>query len=56
MHVHQNEDEHVLVVEGTARIAYGDKISDAAAGTVVTLTRNIRPYVASATSEILYRK
>jgi mannose-6-phosphate isomerase-like protein (cupin superfamily) len=41
MHVHQNEDEHILVVEGTARIAGGDKTFDAAAGTTVTLTKNV---------------
>jgi mannose-6-phosphate isomerase-like protein (cupin superfamily) len=34
--VHQNEDEHFLIVEGTAGIAYGDKTFDAAAGTSVT--------------------
>ena len=26
-HLHENEDEHILVVEGTARILYGDKTS-----------------------------
>jgi quercetin dioxygenase-like cupin family protein len=41
MHVHQNEDEYILVVEGTARIACGDETFDAAAGTAVVLTRNI---------------
>jgi mannose-6-phosphate isomerase-like protein (cupin superfamily) len=41
MHVHQNEDEHFVIVEGTARIALGDAIFDAAAGTSITLPRNI---------------
>ena len=41
LHVHQNEDEHFVILEGTARIAYGDKIFDAAAGTSLTLTRGI---------------
>jgi quercetin dioxygenase-like cupin family protein len=41
IHVHKNEDEHILVVEGTARILYGDKTFDAAAGTVITLARGI---------------
>ncbi len=41
LHVHQNEDEHFVIVEGTARIAYGDKILDAPAGTSVTLERKI---------------
>ncbi len=36
MHVHQNEDEHFVIVEGTARIALGDAIFDAAAGTSIT--------------------
>ena len=41
LHVHQNEDEHILVVEGIARITYGDKTFDAAAGTAVVLAKNI---------------
>ena len=45
MHVHQNEDEHILVVEGTARVACGDKTFDAAAGTTVTLTKNVHPII-----------
>jgi quercetin dioxygenase-like cupin family protein len=41
VHLHENEDEHILVVEGTARVLYGDKSFDAAAGTVVSLARGI---------------
>ena len=41
VHVHQKEDEHLLVVEGTARILYGVKTFDAAAGTMVNLARNV---------------
>jgi quercetin dioxygenase-like cupin family protein len=41
MHIHQHEDEHIIVLEGTARIACGDKVFDAEAGKVVTLPRNI---------------
>jgi quercetin dioxygenase-like cupin family protein len=41
LHVHENEDEHIIVLEGTARIAYGDKVFDAEAGKVVTLLRKI---------------
>ena len=41
LHVHQNEDEHLFVFEGTGRFAIGDKIFDAEAGTMVTLPRNI---------------
>jgi uncharacterized RmlC-like cupin family protein len=41
MHAHQNEDKHIVVLERTARIAYGDKVFDAEAGKVVTLLRKI---------------
>ena len=41
MHVHQNEDEHIIVLEGTARVAVGDRIFDAETGKVVTLPMKI---------------
>ena len=41
LHVHQNEDEYLFVIEGTARFALGAKVFDAEAGTMVTLPRNI---------------
>jgi quercetin dioxygenase-like cupin family protein len=41
IHVHQNEDEHFLILEGAARIAYGDKMLDAAAGETISLSRGI---------------
>ena len=41
VHLHENEDEHILVVEGTARVLYGDKTFDATAGTMVSLARGI---------------
>ena len=41
VHLHENEDEHILVVEGTARILYGDETFDARAGTTVRLARGI---------------
>src|SRR3981189_969719 len=41
LHVHQNEDEHLFVLEGTARFAVGDKIFDAEAETMVTLPKNV---------------
>jgi mannose-6-phosphate isomerase-like protein (cupin superfamily) len=41
VHLHEKEDEHILVVEGTARVLYGDKTFDATAGTVVSLARGI---------------
>jgi mannose-6-phosphate isomerase-like protein (cupin superfamily) len=39
MHVHKNEDEHFIVLEGTLHIANGDKIFDAPAGTAVTVKK-----------------
>ena len=39
VHLHENEDEHILVLEGTARVLYGDKTFDATAGTMVSLAR-----------------
>jgi mannose-6-phosphate isomerase-like protein (cupin superfamily) len=42
VHLHHDEDEHFIILEGTARILYGDKTFDAPAGTSITLTRNIR--------------
>jgi quercetin dioxygenase-like cupin family protein len=41
MHVHETEDEHIAVLEGTVRIAYGDKVFDGQAGDVVTLCKGI---------------
>lgn len=41
LHVHQNEDEHFLILEGTARIAYGDRMFDAAAGATASLVRGV---------------
>ena len=41
VHVHQNEDEHFVILEGTARIAFDDKAFDVAAGTSVTLNKGI---------------
>jgi mannose-6-phosphate isomerase-like protein (cupin superfamily) len=41
IHVHRNEDEHFVILEGTARILYGDKTFDAPAGTSVSASRNI---------------
>jgi quercetin dioxygenase-like cupin family protein len=41
VHLHEKEDEHILVVEGTARVLYGDRTFDAPAGAVVSLARGI---------------
>jgi len=41
MHIHEREDEHIAVLDGAARIAYGDKVFDSQAGDVVTLRKGI---------------
>ena len=41
MHIHEQEDEHIAVLEGTARLAYGDKVFDSHVGDVVTLRKGI---------------
>jgi quercetin dioxygenase-like cupin family protein len=41
MHLHQNEDEHFIILEGTAHLAYGDKTVDASAGTNITVGKGI---------------
>ena len=41
MHVHRNEDEHFLILEGIARIVRGDETFDAPAGTTLALPRHI---------------
>jgi quercetin dioxygenase-like cupin family protein len=38
VHLHEREDEHLLV-EGTARVQYGDRTFDAVAGTMASLAR-----------------
>ena len=41
IHMHEKEDEHILVVEGTARVLYGDRTFDAPEGTMVSLVREV---------------
>lgn len=41
IHLHENEDEHMLVLEGTARVLLGDNTFDAGAGTMVRLHRGV---------------
>jgi mannose-6-phosphate isomerase-like protein (cupin superfamily) len=41
MHIHNNEDEHFIVLEGTLHIANGDKTFDAPAGTTVTVGKGV---------------
>jgi quercetin dioxygenase-like cupin family protein len=42
IHLHEKEDEYLLVLEGTVRVLYGDKTFDATPGTVVNLVRGIQ--------------
>jgi mannose-6-phosphate isomerase-like protein (cupin superfamily) len=37
MHVHQNEDAHFLILEGTARVVCGNEAFETSAGTAITL-------------------
>jgi mannose-6-phosphate isomerase-like protein (cupin superfamily) len=53
IHVHQNEDEHFLILEGTARIVRGDETFDAPAGTTVALPRHIPHAWGNATNSTL---
>jgi mannose-6-phosphate isomerase-like protein (cupin superfamily) len=41
MHIHKNEDEYFIVLEGTLHIVNGDKRLDAPAGTSVTVNKGI---------------
>jgi len=41
LHIHEREDEHIIVLGGTVRIAYGDKVFDSLVGDVVTLRKGI---------------
>ena len=41
VHLHKNEDEHVLVLEGTVRVLLGEKTMDATPGTLLSLPRRI---------------
>jgi mannose-6-phosphate isomerase-like protein (cupin superfamily) len=41
MHVHQNQDEYFVILEGTARIKYGSQSVDASAGTIVTVNKGV---------------
>jgi len=41
MHIHQNEDEHFIILEGSLHVANGDKRFDAPAGTTVTIKKGV---------------
>jgi mannose-6-phosphate isomerase-like protein (cupin superfamily) len=50
VHIHHNEDEHFLVLEGTAHLALGDSRVDLPAGRTMTLPRGV-PHAWSNISE-----
>src|SRR5262249_31592331 len=41
LHCHANEDEHLMVLEGMARVAVGGQVFSAKAGEAVSLPRHI---------------
>ena len=41
LHIHQNEDEHFTILEGTVRFVCGDRTFDAAAGTSFTVPKGV---------------
>jgi quercetin dioxygenase-like cupin family protein len=41
MHIHKNEDEHFIVLEGTLHIAVGDKAVNVGAGRAVSVSRGV---------------
>jgi mannose-6-phosphate isomerase-like protein (cupin superfamily) len=53
MHVHQNEGEHFLILQGTARVVRGDETFDAPSGTTVALPRHIPHAWGNATNSTL---
>ncbi|WP_436120239.1 cupin domain-containing protein [Phyllobacterium sp. LjRoot231] len=42
LHIHHNEDEHFIVLEGTVRFARGAELFDASAGETVTIPRGVK--------------
>lgn len=54
VHIHQNEDEYVHILEGTGRILYGEKTFDAPSGTIVSLSRGIAHALGNATEVPLH--
>jgi mannose-6-phosphate isomerase-like protein (cupin superfamily) len=41
MHIHQNEDEHFIILEGMLHVANGKQRFDAPAGTTVTVNKGV---------------
>jgi mannose-6-phosphate isomerase-like protein (cupin superfamily) len=42
LHIHRNEDEHFLILEGSARFVCGERIFDASSGSTVTIPRGVK--------------
>jgi mannose-6-phosphate isomerase-like protein (cupin superfamily) len=42
LHIHQNEDEHFIVLEGNVRFICGEGIFDAPAGSTCTVPKGVR--------------
>jgi mannose-6-phosphate isomerase-like protein (cupin superfamily) len=42
LHIHQNEDEHFIILEGTVCFVCGDRTFNATAGTSVTVPKGVR--------------
>jgi|SRR5882757_110181 len=42
LHIHQDEDEHFVVLEGTVCFVCGDRTFDATAGTALTVPKGVR--------------
>jgi quercetin dioxygenase-like cupin family protein len=53
VHTHTKEEEYLLVLEGTARVLFGDKTIDVPAGTAFTLPRGIQHAWGNASDEPL---
>jgi mannose-6-phosphate isomerase-like protein (cupin superfamily) len=41
MHIHDNEEEHFIIVEGTAHMANGDTMVDLTAGSAITVDKGV---------------
>jgi mannose-6-phosphate isomerase-like protein (cupin superfamily) len=41
MHIHDNEEEHFIILEGKALIANGDERAEVTAGSSITIVRGV---------------
>ncbi|HVJ51098.1 MAG TPA: hypothetical protein VM689_01460 [Aliidongia sp.] len=42
VHIHENEEEHFIIVEGMARILNGDRMLDLPVGSAATIGKGVR--------------